>query len=70
MKRLIMLVALMATMSLGVQAQNEIGTMTVQGKGGFGFSTLTNVEHSEMIGVGMFGGELEYGQRETGQPII
>jgi len=64
MKKLMILVALMATMSLGTKAQNEIGTMTIQPKGGFGLATLTDVDKAEMAGVGMFGGELEYALKE------
>ena len=64
MKKMMMLVAMMATMSLGALAQNEVGMMTIQPKGGFGLATLTNVPKAEMAGVGMFGGELEYALKE------
>ena len=63
MKKIMMLVALTA-MSLGTMAQNEVGMMTIQPKGGFGLATLTNVPKAEMAGVGMFGGELEYALKE------
>ena len=43
MKKIMMMVAMMAMMSLGALAQNEVGTMTIQPKGGFGLATLTNV---------------------------
>ncbi len=64
MRKILMIVAMMVTMSLGAQAQNDVGTMTVQPKGGFGLATLTNVPKAEMTGVGMFGGELEYALKE------
>ena len=64
MKKMMMLVAMMATMSMGALAQNEVGMMTIQPKGGFGLATLTNVPKAEMAGVGMFGGELEYALKE------
>ena len=63
MKKTIMTVVLLAVMALA-NAQNELGTMTIQPKGGFGFATLTNVPKAEMTGVGMFGGELEYALKE------
>ena len=64
MKKMMSLVAMMAMMSLGALAQNEVGMMTIQPKGGFGLATLTNVPKAEMTGVGMFGGELEYALKE------
>lgn len=64
MKKMMILVAMMATMSLGALAQNEVGMMTIQPKGGFGLATLTNAPKAEMAGVGMFGGELEYALKE------
>lgn len=64
MRKILFLVAVMTTMSLGTQAQNKVGTMTIQPKGGFGLATLTNVDKAEMTGVGMFGGELEYALKE------
>ena len=63
MKKILMIV-LMTTMSMGVLAQNKVGSMTIQPKGGFGLATLTNVPKAEMTGVGMFGGELEYALKE------
>ena len=63
MKKTIMTVVLLAVMALA-NAQNELGTMTIQPKGGFGLATLTDVPKAEMAGVGMFGGELEYALKE------
>ena len=63
MKKIALTIALMTTMAVGY-AQNELGTLTIQPKGGFGFATLTNVPESEMAGVGMFGAELEYALKE------
>ena len=63
MKKMIMAVALAAATVVGY-AQNDLGTMTIQPKGGFGLATLTDVPKAEMAGVGMFGGELEYALKE------
>ncbi|MBQ4386901.1 MAG: PorT family protein [Prevotella sp.] len=63
MKRYLLTVALTAVMAVA-SAQNEPGTLTIQPKGGFGLATLTNVSESEMTGVGMWGGELEYALKE------
>ena len=58
------LTLLLILVGLGAWAQNELGSMTIQPKGGFGFATLTDVPKAEMTGVGMFGGELEYALKE------
>ena len=63
MRKFLMIVALTAVMAVA-SAQNEPGTLTIQPKGGFGLTTLTNVSEAEMTGVGMFGGELEYALKE------
>lgn len=64
MKKVLLTAVLMAVIAVA-GAQTEPGTLTIQPKGGFGFATLTNVpESDEMIGVGMFGGELEYALNE------
>lgn len=59
MKKLMMIAAfVVATMT--ANAQREIGTWTIQPKGGLGFSTVTNVDDSKMTLAAMFGGEVEY----------
>lgn len=52
MRKSLMTVVLVAATTVGY-AQNELGTLTIQPKGGFGFATLTNVDKAEMAGVGI-----------------
>ncbi len=59
MKKLMMIAALMVV-TLTASAQFAPGTWSIQPKGGFGVSTLTNMPNSELTYAGLIGGEMEY----------
>lgn len=59
MKKLMMIAAFMVA-AVTANAQREIGTITIQPKGGLGLSNVTNVPDNRLTVAGTLGGEIEY----------